>query len=522
MSRKIESLDIYEAKQIHEVDPLSSLTGREEILIDNGTLTFKATIDGLLGYFASRFVGNQDNEIDISALNSASCIHIIPPGKDIPVQERIKNHFYLKLDEAEIDAFYSALLQGHDESRYFLKTSKNNVEGLLYPDHYYINDHYYKYLKILTIEITNNEDPVYINETFDLNLVNQISEGYSSTIFNKVHFECLHTSGQYIENSIVIYCTDYMDTKQKTSKVFCVMDDDNQLTIWANITDINNVFINRTFSLSSDMVPSNKLHMEYGYIAHFMDNHSVDIDTDVTNIIDSLGTIIKQSVNTYSSFEDRVKNLESAILKADLDFAYNAVTFDDATRPETTEQQMNAILIKMIDTSKTFLIINDDGSVSVSKDGYYNIVLKQGFEVLMGSSTLEMNVYINSAKVADLSTKVTLSESFKMTYSTGSVTVRLLPTDKIKVTTKWSDSSVTISNETSLQISKYTDCSETLDFGTLDEETYPYVGYARVGSSRLLISIEPDEENGGELEVATYTLPLVDYAAADEAVLKDI
>ena len=127
MSRKIESLDIYEAKQIHEVDPLSSLTGREEILIDNGTLTFKATIDGLLGYFASRFVGNQDNEIDISALNSASCIHIIPPGKDIPVQERIKNHFYLKLDEAEIDAFYSALLQGHDESRYFLKTSKNNV-----------------------------------------------------------------------------------------------------------------------------------------------------------------------------------------------------------------------------------------------------------------------------------------------------------------------------------------------------------------------------------------------------------
>ena len=211
MSRKIESLDIYEAKQIHEVDPLSSLTGREEILIDNGTLTFKATIDGLLGYFASRFVGNQDNEIDISALNSASCIHIIPPGKDIPVQERIKNHFYLKLDEAEIDAFYSALLQGHDESRYFLKTSKNNVEGLLYPDHYYINDHYYKYLKILTIEITNNEDPVYINETFDLNLVNQISDGYSSTIFNKVHFECLHTSGQYIENSIVIYCTDYMD-----------------------------------------------------------------------------------------------------------------------------------------------------------------------------------------------------------------------------------------------------------------------------------------------------------------------
>ena len=196
------------------------------------------------------------------------------------------------------------------------------------------------------------------------------------------------------------------------------------------------------------------------------------------------------------------------------------MSFNESYPSDTNENQLIALNIHMIDTAKTFLIINDDGTVSVSKDGFYNISLKQGYEVIKGSSLLEMHVYINGTNVEDLSTKVSLSSSFKLSYSTGNVTLRLFPTDKIKVTTKWSDTSVTITNNSLLQVTKYSDCPENVDFGTLDDETFPYVGYARVGSARLLLGTTEDES--GEIDVAMYTLPLADYAAADKSILKEL
>ena len=42
-----------------------------------------------------------------------------------------------------------------------------------------------------------------------------------------------------------------------------------------------------------------------------------------------------------------------------------------------------------IDSANTFLVINDDGTISVSKDGYYSIGLKQGFKVI-DEKTLEL------------------------------------------------------------------------------------------------------------------------------------
>ena len=90
-------MDQINTKMIHELEALASLTGREEFLIDDGTVTYRISVDGLLGYFASRFVGNSEESIDISTLNAASCIHIIKPGEDIPYDQRINGHYYLSL-----------------------------------------------------------------------------------------------------------------------------------------------------------------------------------------------------------------------------------------------------------------------------------------------------------------------------------------------------------------------------------------------------------------------------------------
>ena len=50
---------------------------------------------------------------------------------------------------------------------------------------------------------------------------------------------------------------------------------------------------------------------------------------------------------------------------------------------------------------------------------------------------------------------------------------------------------------------------------------YPFVGYARVGHARLLFGITEGEE-GGDVDVSVYTLPLVDVARADASILRTL
>lgn len=517
-------MDQIDSKMIHELENLASLTGREEFLIDDGIVTYRISVDGLLGYFASRFVGNDDDSIDISTLNAASCIHIIRSGQSIPYEERIQGHYYLTLSEQNIENLYDAIFEDNEGTRYYVKTGRNNISGLIFPDHYYINDSFHKFLKVFTLDITDETNNVYVNETFDIHLVNKVADGSVYSKFNKVHFEALFVNGTINNDSIIITCTDLSNNEsldKKVAQVYCTKDDDGVISLWLNMENINTVLINRTFSLSSDKAPDNMSSIVSGYIANFIDNNTADINTDVSNLKDTIGEIVKENIDSHYILLKRVEAIETAIVKADLDFKFNSVTFNVSSPVNTSETQLNAMLIRMVDTSSTFLIINSDGTISVSKDGWYAISLKQAYEVLDGKADLEMNVYINSAKIEDLNTKVTLSSDFKIRYSTGQVTVRLTTTDKLKVTTKWSTDNISVDNYSSLQITKYLDCREDIDFGTLDSEMYPFVGYARVGHARLLFGITEGEE-GGDVDVSVYTLPLVDVARADASILRTL
>lgn len=516
-------MDQLNTKMIHQLEELTNLSGREEFIIDDGTVTYRISVDGILGYFASRFVGNGDDSIDVSALNSASCIHIIKPGQTIPYDERIKGHYYLTLSEQNIEGLYDAIFEDNQGVKYFMRTGRNNVSGLLYPDHYYNNESFHKYLKVFTINITDSDNNVYVNETFDLHLMNKVSDGSVYSKYNKVHFEALFVNGVIVEDSIILTCTDLSNNAsldKKVAKLYCTKNESGAVSVWVNMENINTVFINRTFSLSSDKMPENMSMLVSGYTSIFVDNNTVDIDEDVSNLLETIGTVLKENVDSHYIILKRLEAIESAIIKADLDFKFNSITFNVSSPVNTTETQLNAMLIRLIDAAKTFTIINEDGTVSVSKDGWYAISLKQAYEVLNGKSELEMNVYINDSKIEDLNTKVTLSSDFKISYSTGQVTVRLTTSDKLKVTTKWSNDDISVDNFSSLQITKYLDCKEDLDFGTLDTEMYPFVGLARVGHARLMFGIVENEEGGTDVDV--YTLPLVDVARADASVLRKL
>lgn len=515
-----ELMDSLDTSQIHELDLLSSMSGREEILIDDGEHTFRVSIDAILGYFTSRFLGNDNDTIDITALNSASCIHIIKPGEEIPEVERIPGHFYIRLTKQELDKLYSGVLEDNSLNQYYFQNVKSNISGLIFPDHYYINDSNYKFLKIMSV--TLEEQSAFVSETFDLLLVNQISDGARFSKYNKIHFECLFNEGQIVQNSIVLTANDLSNIgsiNKSIAKVYCV-NKDNNISLWVQMDSINMVLINRVFSLSIDKAPNNVNHINTKYNAIFMDNDTIDSDTDLAILEDTLGEKLSETVDSNEVILKKIESIENAIIKADLDFKYNSVSFNVSSPVNTSETQLNAMLVSLVDTNTTFLIINDDGTVSVSKDGYYAISLKQGFEVLDGRSDVEINVYVNSTRIQDLYTKVTLSSDFKISYLTGQITMRLHTTDKIKVTTKWSNPSVNIENNTTLNVTKYLDCVEDIDFGTLGSEMFPLVGYARVGSARLLLGF--GENNGEDIpEVDLYTLPLVDYAKVDTSKLSE-
>lgn len=53
-----EVVDIYGVKQIHELNQLNKLNGKEELLIDNGEVTLRVTVDTMLGYIRDQINGS--------------------------------------------------------------------------------------------------------------------------------------------------------------------------------------------------------------------------------------------------------------------------------------------------------------------------------------------------------------------------------------------------------------------------------------------------------------------------------
>lgn len=124
----VEVSGSFETKQIHELYPLQKLHGKEEVLIDNGDVTLRVTVDTLLGYIRDQIIislggdpttgtgvvyppsgsiegGN--GEGSSSTIAHGQCIHVIKEGESIPVESRIPNHYYIRICNT-VDAKLSA------------------------------------------------------------------------------------------------------------------------------------------------------------------------------------------------------------------------------------------------------------------------------------------------------------------------------------------------------------------------------------------------------------------------------
>ena len=89
----------FSTKQIHELNPLAKLSGKEEVLIDNGEGTLRVTVDTLLGYIRDQINAATGGGTGGGTVPStASVIHIINKGDpDVPVESRPEGHYYLRV-----------------------------------------------------------------------------------------------------------------------------------------------------------------------------------------------------------------------------------------------------------------------------------------------------------------------------------------------------------------------------------------------------------------------------------------
>ena len=92
----------FDTKQIHELNPLAKLSGKELLLIDNGEGTLNVTVDTMLGYILDQINASTGGGGGGTIPESATVIHVINKGDpDIPVESRPEGHFYIKVTDVK-------------------------------------------------------------------------------------------------------------------------------------------------------------------------------------------------------------------------------------------------------------------------------------------------------------------------------------------------------------------------------------------------------------------------------------
>ena len=104
----------FETKQIHELNPLVKLTGKEELLIDNGDRTLRITVDTMLGYIRDQINAStgQGGTSGGGSSEESSVIHVIRLDQgesSVPIESREKGHFYIEVTDSVEAQFSSGL-----------------------------------------------------------------------------------------------------------------------------------------------------------------------------------------------------------------------------------------------------------------------------------------------------------------------------------------------------------------------------------------------------------------------------
>lgn len=114
------TVDNLSTKQIHELDPLNKLNGKEEVLIDNGTLTYRVTVDTLLGYIRDQINAGTGGR----SLNEGT-IHFMPEGEEIDIAAREVDHYYINVQKSASYGYRTGALE-------VLKVSPNMGLRMIY------------------------------------------------------------------------------------------------------------------------------------------------------------------------------------------------------------------------------------------------------------------------------------------------------------------------------------------------------------------------------------------------------
>lgn len=500
--------DPEQVKDIHELEDVSSLSGKEEIIVDDGEVTRKMSLDALLGFFTQRISGDTSDSIDVGSLATASCIHVIPYGEDIPVERRIKGHYYIQIASNEDNTTVSSALFQDSNGKYFtFRNRQDDIVNLMsakfsveLPSNSAIER-----VRLMDIEIKDPKFTTWISESFYIVL------GYSDhTVMDTISFTCNWEND--FKNPV------FSATSNNGFEVICTWESETKISLWIKAKNVKVIRVAPVVSVgwaaSDDTTFMLAVLFENYKVRYAYNNFNEDTDIGYSDTF--LANIIAQTVIENKDIIDEMNALESMIIKTEIDPIFNSVLFSSVMVP-STEQILPANNIRYIDADKVFLKMNPDGSVSVARDGYYTLSLKQAMKMVTGKMILTMNVYVNNTKVEDLTYHGIISWENYAYCMSGNVTLLLHENDTIKVT--WSANisaldSLTFANESSLQINKIMDVKDPVYFGNVGQELMNINALGGASKANLYAGLNT-ETTGTDM----YEYPLVDKAKVDQSSL---
>lgn len=91
-------------KRINELTALNKISGKEEVIVDDGNLSYRVSVDSLMGYIANQI---NSGTFDPSTIQTSSGIVVIPETETLPAESRVAGNMYLNVissTEAKVTA----------------------------------------------------------------------------------------------------------------------------------------------------------------------------------------------------------------------------------------------------------------------------------------------------------------------------------------------------------------------------------------------------------------------------------
>ncbi len=384
-------------------------------------------------------------------------------------------------DTASTDSIkiYDSFFENDDADYIFYYTGKSNILGLQHPDHVYKNTKGFKYARLAFIKFIDSGDPdliTHINEDLTVVILSDLHKPDDIQYNSIIHAKLIASvkNCRVDKSTVYTYEDFYGERFEIIATEDAYQDNDGKvkygLGLWIS-KDISNMkYICTTVnnSLSADAAPINgDSFYPADYNIEYLNDLNVVQDENVSNIIP---TGIGHLINRFEKIDKTLDTITETENYYRTEFIQNSAIYDVEFEPDIEEKNIAPTSLRRSVIGDDIIYIdNINKDLIVSNDGIYSIQLKNGFYLINGTSRVDLNVYIGTELIKELSISMYLTsnneedarKAIKNTLVSPVYIGKINANQHIRVTARWSNiDNIVVENETMLSVTKLRNIKE--------------------------------------------------------------